>query len=166
LEAEDKSKYHYKGNIFDFARLEAWDLLIAFPPCQYLCKAQMWRCSRDKLRMDKQNEAVSFVRRLIGLPINQIAIENPPGALTKKYRPPDQMIYPYQFGDPYRKQICFWLKNLKPLVPRTEDKSNNKLRTVSNHVNSRMSQALKSNIKSNWKYFPRLADEIAKQWCT
>jgi hypothetical protein len=163
LDSEVKSDRHLIGDIFSFINYEAWDMLIAFPPCIYLCKAQMWMCNRWIDRMKKQDEAVSFVRRLIELPIKRIAIENPPGALTNKFRVPEQTIYPWQFGDPYTKPISLWLKNLDKLIPRFEDKPK-KLRNVSNHVNSRMSQAQKSLIKSSWKYFPGLANDMALQW--
>lgn len=47
----------------------------------------------------------------------RIAIENPIGYMNTHYKKPDQIIHPYQFGDPVRKPTCLWLKGLRPLVP-------------------------------------------------
>jgi len=37
--------------------------------------------------------------------------------MSKMWRKPDQIIQPWQFGDPYRKTTCLWLDNLPPLSP-------------------------------------------------
>ena len=47
----------------------------------------------------------------------RIAIENPIGIISTRYRKPDQIIQPYQFGHHARKATCLWLKNLPKLVP-------------------------------------------------
>jgi hypothetical protein len=46
-----------------------------------------------------------------------VAVENPRGDMKRRYRPPDQVVEPYFFGDPYRKSTCLWLKDLPKLVP-------------------------------------------------
>jgi len=152
---------HYTGDVFDAVVLRSWDMMIAFPPCTYICKTQMWRCHRYPERMVKQNKAIQFVSRLMNLPIPMIAIENPSGALTGKFRPPDQIIHPWWFGDPYAKDVCFWLKNIAPLIATCYSTLR---KPISNHVNGRMSQARKSEIKSNWKYFPGMTKAIVNQW--
>ncbi len=50
-------------------------------------------------------------------PPTKIAIENPIGIMSSKFRKPDCIIQPYQFGHPERKATCLWLKNLGPLKP-------------------------------------------------
>ena len=35
--------------------------------------------------------------------------------MSTKYRKPDQIIQPYQFGDKAQKSTCLWLKNLPKL---------------------------------------------------
>ena len=52
---------------------------------------------------------------LVNTPIERIAIENPIGIMSGKYRKPDQIIQPYQFGDKAQKSTCLWLKNLPKL---------------------------------------------------
>lgn len=53
--------------------------------------------------------------KLINAPIKKIAVENPIGCMSSKYRKPDQIIHPYMFGDPVRKDTCLWLNNLPKL---------------------------------------------------
>jgi hypothetical protein len=93
-----------------------WDLMIAHPPCTYLSRAgaRWWnQPERQKLA----DAAAEFVFMLRDAPIPRIAIENPIGQLNKRWRYPDQTIQPWQFGHPYTKATCLWLKNLPPLEP-------------------------------------------------
>ena len=53
--------------------------------------------------------------KLVNVDIDRIAIENPIGVMSTKYRKPDQIIQPYQFGDKAQKSTCLWLKNLPKL---------------------------------------------------
>ena len=95
---------------------EGWDLMIAHPPCTDLS----WASGRyliEKRRDGRTDRAVEFVRALREAPIRRMAIENPRGDLWKRLRAPDQVIEPYQFGDPWQKATCLWLYNLPRLVP-------------------------------------------------
>lgn len=100
---------------------DGWDLMIAHPPCTYLCnggQANMTR--RPYLEWERhRGEALEFVMRLKDAPIEHIAIENPSGWLSSQWRKPDQLIRPSFFGEPYRKDVCLWLKNLPKLNPTT-----------------------------------------------
>ena len=151
-------QWHVQTNV-ELIWHNGWDLIIAHPPCTYLCKAQLWRCQKDPNRMLQQDHAVSFVRRIMGCGCPRIAIENPDGCLPLRYRTWDQRTSFNKFGDPYGKDICLWLKNLPPLiegpiVPATK--------SVSNHVNGRMTQEQKSRIKS--RFMPGIAKAMAEQW--
>lgn len=94
-----------------------WDLMIAHPPCTYLCSSGLhWNKrvpGRDALTID----ALDFVRTLMDAPIHKICIENPIGCISTKIRKPDQKIQPWQFGHDASKNTCLWLKNLPPLIP-------------------------------------------------
>jgi hypothetical protein len=37
--------------------------------------------------------------------------------MSTVYRKPDQIIHPWQFGEPFSKCTCLWLKGLPKLVP-------------------------------------------------
>lgn len=158
IPSESSRGLHYQGNVMDIIN-DGWDLMIAHPPCTYLCKAQIWRTLKEKERRLEQKNAIEFVQKLFESNIPRIAIENPMGILTKVWKKPNQLVYPYQFGDPYKKDIHFWLKNLPPLMPTKHNKGR---KSVSNHTNSRMTQEERSKIKS--KFFPGLAKAMADQW--
>ena len=151
---------HYVGDVFDIIN-DGWDLMIAFPPCTYLAKAQMFRCVPGSSRFENTLSSALFVQKLFNCSIPKVAIENPVGYLNTHWKPPTQIAYPFNFGDPYRKEICFWLKGLPPLMSTIY---NPVRRSIQNHTNGRMSQDLKSEIKSSWQYFPGLSQAIVHQW--
>lgn len=62
-------------------------------------------------------DALDFVRLLLGADVKHIALENPVGAISTRIRKPDCVIHPWQFGTPESKTTCLWLKNLPPLQP-------------------------------------------------
>ena len=103
-----------------FARPEAspaWDLMIAHPPCTYLCSSGLHWNKRRPERAKQTEEAITFVKMLMDAPIPHIAIENPIGCLSTRVRKPDQTIQPWQFGHAESKATCLWLKNLPKLTP-------------------------------------------------
>lgn len=106
---------HIHGDVRE-ALTWGWDLMIAHPPCTYLSRAgARWWGSEERMKL--ADEAAEFVFLLRDAPIDRIAIENPIGQLNKRWRYPDQTIEPYEYGDPYSKATCLWLKNLPPLMP-------------------------------------------------
>jgi site-specific DNA-cytosine methylase len=107
--------HHYRRDVFEIIGRD-WDLVIAFPPCTYLscAGAQYWG---DPVRKGRQLAALGFVWALMNAPARRVVIENPSGAISKAIRPPDQTVQPWQFGDPWRKRTCLWLRGVPPLVP-------------------------------------------------
>lgn len=96
---------------------DRWDLIIAHPPCTHLCSAGQHWFSRGLKDPALREEAFEFFMKFINADCERIAVENPVGIVSSRYRKYDQMIQPYQFGDPYTKRTCLWLKNLPLLVP-------------------------------------------------
>ena len=118
--AEDDSPYHYQGDCFDLIKDQQFDLLIAHPPCTYLSVSGLHWNTRGVLvggrpRAELTEDALDFVRRLMGVPIPRIAIENPVSCISSRIRKPDQIIQPWQFGEDASKKTCLWLKGLPPL---------------------------------------------------
>lgn len=150
--------YHIIGNALDHLS-RTYDMLIGFPPCKYLTSAQagLTRLSPD--RYLETLKAIEFFRKLFECEIEKIALENPPGIIPRLYKNYDQCVNASDFGDVHNKRICLWLKNLPPLISTCY---NPVKKSMSNHVNSRMSQAEKSHIKS--KFFPLVAAAMANQW--
>lgn len=104
---------HIEGNCFD-VDWSKFDLLICHPPCTHLCvSGARW----FKKKQNKQKQALTFIRKLMSLPVNRIVIENPVGVISTKIRRPEQIIQPWQYGHGETKKTCLWLKNLPLLVP-------------------------------------------------
>lgn len=107
---------HYEGDVRDVLN-DGWDLMVAHPPCTYLSVSGMHWTRRGLRDPQLTEDALDFVRLLIGAPIKRIAIENPVSVISTRIRKPDQIVTPYQFGHDASKKTCLWLKNLPPLQP-------------------------------------------------
>ena len=110
-----ESTQHYQGPVEDLLG-ESWDMLIAFPPCTYLCASGMHWTTRGKRDPQLTEDALQFVSLLLNAPVERIALENPVGCISTRIRKPDQIIQPYQFGHNASKRTCLWLKNLPKLM--------------------------------------------------
>jgi len=108
--------WHYQGDVREVLE-DYWDLMIAHPPCTYLSASGMHWTTRGLRDPKLTEDALDFVRLLLDAPIPKIAVENPVGAISKRIRPADQYVHPYQFGDDASKKTGFWLKGLPILVP-------------------------------------------------
>jgi len=117
LADDNGSPWHYQADALDVICGETWDLLIAHPPCTYLCSSGLHWNKRVPGRADKTEEALAFVRALLQAPVPRIAIENPVGRIGTAIRPADQYVQPYQFGHDASKRTGLWLNGLPPLKP-------------------------------------------------
>jgi site-specific DNA-cytosine methylase len=117
-------EWHLQMDVFQAIALEDWDIMIAFPPCTYLCTAGQACKTRDNVWDEREAEtakAIEFVKRLYYSDIQKVAIENPVGVLSSRWRKPNQIIEPYYFGDQEKKTTCLWLKGLTRLNATTPD---------------------------------------------
>jgi len=153
------SRDHLQDDVFNVLKNYTFDMMIAFPPCTYLCKAQIPLLHNSPGRIMEMCKAVGFVKQLYAADIPLIAIENPIGVLSSVWKKPSQITSPAYFGNQHHKDVCLWLKGLPPLIDTC---INARHQPVRNHVNSRMTQQQKSHIKS--KFFPELAAAMASQW--
>ena len=112
----DAPGQHYKGDVRDMLT-EQWDIMIGFPPCTYLCSSGMHWTRRGKRDPQLTEDALDFVRTLMGADVPHIAVENPVGCISTRIRRPDCIIQPWQHGHPESKTTCLWLKNLPALKP-------------------------------------------------
>ncbi len=115
LKSETPGK-HIKGDVRELSMnyWEKFDLAICHPPCTHLAvSGARW----FKYKKKEQKEALEFVRWLMDLPVERIAIENPISVISTQIRKPDQIIQPWQFGHGETKATCLWLKNLPNLQP-------------------------------------------------
>jgi hypothetical protein len=93
-----------------------WDLLIAHPPCTDLAVSGA-RWFPEKQKDFRQQKGCVFFMQMILADAKRVAVENPIGIMSSCYRPPDQIVQPYQYGHPARKATCLWLRNLPRLQP-------------------------------------------------
>lgn len=107
---------HYQGDVRDIIN-DGWDLMIAHPPCTYLCSSGLHWNKRVEGRAAKTEGALEFVQFLLNAPIPRIALENPIGCIGTRIRKADQTIQPWQFGHDASKATCLWLKGLPLLQP-------------------------------------------------
>ena len=101
-----------------------WDLLIAHPPCTYLSNAGACRLYPKKGQLNQERyksglKAKEFFMMFYNADCDKIAVENPIPSKTFCLPKYTQTIQPYQYGHPYSKKTCLWLKNL-PLLKPTE----------------------------------------------
>ncbi len=125
---------HYQGDIRMFFIKHPphhRHLMIAHPDCTFLTGSAEWAYGdgpyHQKVkpgtlvgaaRRLARNEAIEFVKWLAYSNIPKIVIENPArGALSPRWRKPDQVIQPYQFGDNASKATGLWLKGVPLLQP-------------------------------------------------
>lgn len=95
---------------------EKWDMIIAFPPCTHLAvSGATWFA--QKIADGRQQQGIDFFMLFVNAKCDRIAIENPVGIMSSKYRKPDQIIQPYEFGHKEQKKTCLWLKGLPQLMP-------------------------------------------------
>lgn len=120
--ADPPSPYHLQGDALQTLMLTRYDLVIAHPPCTYLCSSGLHWNRRRPERARLTDAAVTEVRLLIDIALTtmripKLAVENPIGCLSTQLRKPDQIIQPYQFGDDASKATCLWLWGLPLLQP-------------------------------------------------
>ena len=132
-----------------------WDVMIAFPPCTHLAVSGA-RWFKDKV--EEQKLAIEFVLRLWSARIDKVAIENPIGVLSTRWRKPDQIIQPWQFGHGETKATCIWKRGLPDLI-------------ATNIVAGRNGRVWKEPPSPDrWKKRSRtlhgIGDAMAEQWAT
>jgi len=111
---------HIQGDVLEILD-DGWDLMIAHPPCTYLCRqAARWIDTYEK--KIAYGEACGFFDKVKNCDCPKICIENPIPHLAAKQEMGDynQIIQPYQFGHDYSKATCLWLQCLPKLKPTKE----------------------------------------------
>lgn len=113
LPSESFRGRHFRMDIREFSMCN-YDLLIAHPPCTHLASSGARHFAN---KQSLQQQSIEFVKWLWNCPVEKIAIENPVGILSTKWRKPTQIIQPFEYGHPEMKTTCLWLKGLNKLIP-------------------------------------------------
>lgn len=152
--------------------LGRWDLIIAHPPCTYLTNAGAVRMRVKGViqqeRFEKAMEAREFFMKIWNADCDKICIENPTPMKIVNLPPYTQAIQPYEYGHPYSKRTCLWLKGLPLLKPTNildhhEPYVNGGCKDA--HGNYRRFQGRKErDPKTRAKTFQGIAEAFAQQW--
>lgn len=115
-------EWHFQMDVFDCIKLIKPGMGIFHPECTRLTVAANKYYKPEYSQRfpnihKEREEAVLFFMKLANSDIPLKAIENPIGIMSTRYRKPDQIIQPYQFGDAERKATCLWLYGLPKLTP-------------------------------------------------
>lgn len=156
---------HYQGSVFDLLYSQKWDLMIGHPPCTYLsyCGTRHWN---KPGREDLRNYAAQFFMKLWSGPVEKICLENPLGVISRTL-PYQQIVNPFQFGEPYRKRTCLWLKNLPLLVPTNVVEPlefYNKMGNKKSSIDVIAYNTSTDRRKSRSKFWQGIAAAMADQW--
>jgi len=174
-------EWHYQMDVFEAINLSEWDIGIFFPDCTYLTCSAEWaykyppyhqKVKEGTLvgveRQRARDEASDFFKRLYGCEIKKVAIENPIGVMSSRFRKPDQVIQPYNFGDNASKSTCLWLKNLPLLISTTyvPPRIVNGKERWSNQTDSGQNNLPPSENRAELrsKTYPGIAKAMAHQW--
>jgi len=168
-------QWHYQQDAGELLREKHWDLVIAFPPCTYLTTSgNRWfnveKYGEKAIQRDKDREAaINFFMMFANADVERVAIENPVGVMSSRFRKPDQCFHPYHFGDPAEKRTCLWLKNLPRLVPTNvveppERRKFKSGKTMAHWMADAwdLPPAERSKVRS--KTFQGVANAMAEQW--
>ena len=160
-------EWHIQEDVVEVLK-QHWDMIIAFPPCTHLASSGAgW--FEAKRADGRQQAAIDFFMLFANHACEKIAIENPVGIMSTKYRKPDQIIQPWQFGDAYSKKTCLWLKGLPQLEVTDVVDPGEMITYESGRVMPKwyadawkLSPAERSKARS--KTFPGIANAMATQW--
>lgn len=142
---------HIVGDVRELD-LSKFDMMIAFPPCTHLASSGA-RWFKDKV--EQQKEGIDF---FLWFTKQQLpwAIENPVGIMSTRYRKPDQIIQPWQFGHGETKATCLWLNGLPKLEPT------NIVPGREPRIHRMAPSKFRSNLRS--LTYPGVAEAMASQW--
>lgn len=156
---------------------DRWDMIIAHPPCTYLSNAGAARLFRhidgksycEVERLKKGLEAKAFFLSFLNADCPRIAVENPIPSGVFGLPRYSQIVQPYEYGHPYSKKTCFWLRGLPNLHP-TNIITDNIISWVSGGSKDAKGNPRKNkgtvirDAKTRSKTFPSIAKAMAEQW--
>ena len=163
LPGEINPDWHLQKDVRD-VYLKDYDLLIAHPPCTFMCNSGVSWLHKDDSRWEELRLANEFFNYFWKADVKHICIENP---IPHKYAllpPYTQIIQPYQFGHPERKATCLWIKNLCKLEPTKNVYEAMKLLPKKESQRIHYTSPGKDRWKIRSRTFQGIAGAMAEQW--
>jgi len=157
----DKPGPHHQGSVLDILD-DGFDLMIAHPPCTYLCLsgARWFYDDRYPNRMHDFQQAVDFFKALQTADIDKICIENsqPMGRTIQQVGRYTQVVQPWWWGELFTKGAYLWLQNLRKLVGTVYEKPDNVVATCHNEAPG------PERGKKRSVTYQSIANAMAEQW--
>ena len=156
---------HIQDDVLNHLNLEKyqWDLIIAHPPCTYLSNAGARHLypkgQLNEARYKKGLDAKKFFMCFYNMDC-KVAVENPIPSTIFELPKYDQIIQPYEYGHPFQKKTCLWLKNLPKLKPTNIVTERQSTKIPGNWYN----KGGKERQKNRARFFKGIADAMADQW--
>ena len=145
-----------------------WDMIIAFPPCTDLAvSGAAW--FEQKRKDGRQQKSIDFFMLFANTDCERIAIENPVGIMSTVWRKPDQIVQPYEYGEPFSKKTCLWLKGLQNLIPTKIVEQGERVtfasgKSIPKWYADAWHLPKEERAKLRSKTFPGIAKAMADQW--
>ena len=102
-------------------QLKKWDLIVAHPPCTFLCRLSGCQLTIhgivNQQRYEEMQKARVFFGKCLNAAAHYVAVENPIPLKAAQLPMPTTYVQPSDYGHKYTKKTCLWLKNLPPLMP-------------------------------------------------
>ena len=150
-----QGRSHFQTMDGKYHNLAKWDLIIAHPPCTYLCKvSSVWMVQHGEIneeRYQKMLLAREFFMKCLNAQADYVAVENPLPMARAELPKPTCYACPSWFSVKYTKKTLYWLRNLPPIMAE-KVYSYPKEYTYS------------SRGKYRSRTFPEMASGIARQW--
>lgn len=114
-------EWHVQDDVINVLRPGRWGLVIAHPPCTYMCVLGSVKLLKngqfDRERLAKMAQAVAFFYHFYWYDDCPVAIENPRPMAICGLPEKSQVICPSEYGHPWTKKTYLWLKDLPVLLP-------------------------------------------------
>ena len=162
LPTDSNPDWHIQGDVLK--QLDKnWDMMIAHPPCTYLCNSGVSWLHKDESRWIELEKASEFFKTLLEYDIPKICVENPIPHKYGKLPKYSQIVQPYEYGHPERKATCLWLKNLPKLKP-TNNVKDEMLKLPKTQQQRTFYVPIKDRAKNRSITFEGIAQAMVEQW--
>jgi hypothetical protein len=157
-------EWHIQKNVLEVINSRKWDLIIGHPPCTFLSNAgAVHLYPKGVLNTERYNKGIdakALFMSILNADCDMICVENPIPSTIYGLPKYDQIIQPYEYGHPYKKATCLWLKGLPKLKPTNILQERQSTKVAGNWYNI----GGKERQKNRSKTFEGIAKAMADQW--
>lgn len=168
---------HVMGDVLDILNASPqWDLIIAHPPCTYLCNSGVrWLRPKgifNEKRRAKMHAACDFFAALYWAKCPRVVVENPVmHHYAKDYLllahgiiQQTQSIQMWEYGEPETKRTCLWLRGVPDLKPSNDVHEQMMNRSIAERSRVHYESPGPNRWKNRSRTLAGIADAMAEQW--